>query len=169
MKNRMVISLICLALAIFSACNQAELTNRVQITEEVSVLMTEEVKKTESEGLVMFSSEIGSTNLVVSVVTDLTLEGMSTGQHLQGMELNVARFLQPRDGKLLHRKDTIINGVAASDFDFEIGHAESSKYGVGRFIVKGNHFIGFLAESNKPGAKINEALQESFFNSIQMN
>lgn len=169
MNKQMQISLICLALAVFSACNQAELTNRVQITEEVSVLMAEEVEKTESEGLVLFRSVIGSINLVVSVVADPSLEAGSANQHLESMEINVARFLQPRDGKLLHRKDTLINGLAACDFDFEIGNAGSSKYGVGRFIVKGNHFIGFIAESDKPEAKINETLRESFFNSIQLN
>lgn len=169
MKNRIVISLLCLALAVFSACNQAELTNRVQITPEVSVLMPDEVKQTESEGLVMLHSDIGSTRLVVSVVTDQRYQGMSTDQHLEGMELNVTRFLQPRDGLLLHRKDTLINDLPASDFDFEIGHGESSKYGMGRFIVKGNQFIGFVAESDNPGSKTNDALRESFFNSIQIN
>ena len=169
MGKRIVFSFICLTLAVFSACNEAELTNWVQITEEVSVLMPEEVKKTESEGTVMYLSAIESTNLAVAVVTDQSLEAGGIDQHLAAMEINVTRFLQPRDGKLLHRKDTVINGLAACNFDFEIGTAESSKYGVGRFIVKGNHFIGFLAENDKPESKINETLRESFFNSIQLN
>ena len=169
MKKQIGILLFCLALAVYTGCNEAELTNRVQITEGVSVLMPEDVKKTESEGLIVFLSEIGSTNLMVSLVTDLRLEAGSAEQHLEAMELKVAKFLQPRDGKLIHRNDTLINGLAACDFEFEIGNAESSKYGVGRFIVKGNHFIGFLAESHNPGSKTNETLGESFFNSIQIN
>jgi len=168
MKNLLVIALFYFMLVLVIDCNGTDLTKRVQITNGVSVLMPPNFIKNELNGYVLFQSEIGSTDLRVIVVKDMSLPTKNAEMLKKGMEINVVNFLKPLNGKLLHRKDTIIDNLARSDFDFEIVNPENTKYGVGRFIVKGNNFISFLFETLKTDIKTNKVIRESFFKSIQI-
>ncbi|HET6559548.1 MAG TPA: hypothetical protein VFG54_19650, partial [Prolixibacteraceae bacterium] len=95
-------------------------------------------------------------------------ENMSVDELKKGMEIQVTRFLEPMKGKLIQRKDTIIDQIVTSNFEFETGNAEGSKQGVGRFILKDNRFICFLLVAKKPEPESNKKLQDTFFNSIQI-
>ena len=169
MNNLLGISLICLVLAAFTGCNNSILKERVQVIDEVSVLMPKEFKKNElGNGEVLIRSKVGSTDLRVTVINDTSLNTLNIDKLKEGLEINVARFLQPMKGQLLQRKDYILGNLVMSDFEFELGSQESTRHGVGRFLINGNSFISFLFVTPKQELKSNEAVREAFFNSIQV-
>lgn len=163
------IVLVCLVLFIFTGCNPSKLKERVQVIEGVSVLMPEQFKKNElGDGHVLIRSRIDSTDLYITAVKDESLDTMNKDQLMEGMEVNVNRFIKPMQGKLLNRKDTMIGNMVTSDFEFEMSNARPPKQGVGRFLLIGNQFISFLYVTPKQQLKKNYNLKESFFNSIKV-
>lgn len=166
--NKLIgISLVCLVLFVFTGCNNSILKERVQVVDGVSVLMPKEYKKNDmGDGNVMVRSRVGTTDLRAVAIKDTSLDGLSPDKLKEGLEINVSEFLRPMQGKLLHRKDTIVGKVVMSDFEFELGNASASKHGKGKFILKGNKFITFLVINPMTEPKSDLSLQESFFNSI---
>ncbi|HET6558465.1 MAG TPA: hypothetical protein VFG54_14200 [Prolixibacteraceae bacterium] len=169
--NKLVgISLVCLVLFVFTGCNNSKLKERVQVIDGVSVLMPEQFKKNDiGEGHVLIRSKIDSIDLYVTAVKDESIDTMNKEQLMEGLEINVNRFLQPMQGTLLSRKDTIMGNLVTSDFEFVMDNARPPKHGVGRFLLKGNQFISFLYVTPKQLMEKNKDLKDDFFNSIQVD
>lgn len=169
MNKLLGIILVSLVLFVFTGCKNSPLKERVQVIEGVSVLIPEQFKKNDmGDGNVLIRSRVDSTDLFITAVKDESLDTMKQDQLLEGLEINVNRFIEPMQGKLLNRKDTIIGNVVRSDFEFEMGNARPPKYGVGRFLLKGNQFVSFMYVTPQQLKEKNEDLKESFFNSIQV-
>jgi len=161
--------LFCMALLILSGCNEA-LTKKEEVTSGVTVLLPEKFEKVDTnDGQILFNSKIGSANFKVFIFRNMKLDTMSIDRIKQGMEKNVARFLEPSKGKILHRKDSVYGKIVQSDFEFEIANSSQSKYGAGRFVVKGNEFIGFIYETVSPETTFNKNLRASFLNSVRID
>lgn len=169
MNKLIVISLVCLVVFVFTGCYHSKLKERVQVIDGISVLMPEQYKRNElGDGHVLIRSRIDSIDLYVTAVKDESLDTLKQNQLLEGLEINVTRFLQPMQGRLLNRKDTITGSLVRSDFEFEMGLVRPPKHGLGRFLLKGNQFISFMCVSSKQQVKRNKELQEAFFNSIRV-
>lgn len=162
-------TLLFIVLTVLTSCNNSKLTERVQVTNDVSVLLAQNFKKSKlTDGKIHYQSKIGTADLNVSLLENTKFKSISLDEIKKGMEINIAYFLKPLKGKLLSMKDTIIGNVVKCDFKFETENSEISKYGEGKFIVKDNNFIGFTFQSSKPETKSNEALRKSFFESINI-
>lgn len=169
MNKLLKVFLFCFTMFSFMACNNSGLKERVSVTDGVSVLLPKEYKKNDFEdGNMMIRSKVGTTDLRVVAVVDTSLNNLGPDRLKEGLEENVRGFLLPMQGKLLHRKDTIVGKVVMSDFDFELGNSGKTKQGKGKFILKGNKFIVFLLVHSSEEAKSNESLQKAFFNSIEI-
>lgn len=169
MNKLLRFSLVCIALFAFTGCNPSVI-ERIQVTDGISILLPEGYKKNTLEnGQVRIESKFNTTDISVAVVTDESLDAMAKEQLKEGMAINVTRFLQPMQGKLLKRKDSVVGNLVTSDFEFEMGIAESSKLGVGRFLIKGNQMISFLFITPMQEIESNKALKDSFFGLIQVD
>ncbi len=170
MKRIFVFKMIFLVLIIFTFCkSDHSLTQKVQITDNISVLLPENFVKlgSEDEGL-SYKSNLNSAMLFVYRLNVPEYDSMSLDQKKDLMAINVTRFLEPFNGKLLIRKDTLIGNLVQSDFEFEIVNPTLSEYGVGKFIAIDNDFICFVYQSLKNKLKSNEDLQVNFFESIKI-
>ena len=170
MNNLLKVFLFGLTMLVYVSCNNSGLKERVQITEGVSVLMPKEYKKNDiGDGNVMVRSRMGTTDLRVVAIKDPGLDGLSTDKMKEALDFNVAEFLKPMKGKLLHRKDTMVGNVMISDFEMELGTGDLLKQGKGRFLLKGNKFITFMLVTPAKEIKSAGSLQESFLNSIKFD
>lgn len=153
----------------YVACNKYGLNERVEITDGVSVLLPDGYKKNDlGDGNVLIRSKADASELRVVAVKDTSLDNLSPDKLKEGLEVNIEGFLQPMQGKLLSRKDTIIGKVVMSDFEFELGNGQAAKHGTGKFILKGNQFITFLVVAPTSEAKSGELLGKAFFKSIKI-
>lgn len=170
MNKLFVIVLVGLVVSVFTGCQRSGLKERVQVIEGVSVLLPEQFKKNETgDGNVLIRSRVDSTDLYITGVKDESMNPTNNDQLKESLEINVARFLQPMQGMLLKRKDTIMGNLVISDFEFEMKNARPPKHGVGRFLLKGNQFLSFLYVTPLQQKDKNNDLKEAFFNSIQVD
>lgn len=169
MRKIIGVIMFCLALVIISGCKEV-LTKREQIASGVTVLLPEKFEKVDTnDGQILFNSKIGSANFRVFVLKNMRLDTIGLEKIKAGMEKNVTRFIEPLQGKIVQRKDTLYGKIVQSDFDFEINSSTGSKIGAGRFVVKENLFIGFIYETILPETSANKALRSSFFSSVQID
>lgn len=169
MKKLLNVFLFGLILFGLMACNKYGLYERVDITDGVSVLMPKEYKKNDmGDGNVLIRSKVDASELRVVAIKDTSLNNLSPDKLKAGLEVNVEEFLEPMQGKLLNRQDTIAGKVVMSDFQFELGSGQAARHGKGKFILKGNKFITFLVVSPIQESESGELLGKAFFSSIKI-
>lgn len=158
-----------LTLLVLSGC-QEKLTKKEIIANGISVMLPDKFEKEDSaDGQILYHSKIGKTSIRVFVFKDISLETIGLDKIKDGMKFNVTRFIEPIKGKILKREDITYGKIVQSDFTFEINNAKDSRVGAGRFVVKGNKFVGFIYETSSPETNFSKTLRESFFHSIQID